>query len=285
MTVLAYYNFPLFAFAPAIAFFAIYLLLICLTFEREQGYFAILCLFLAPFAIYPFANIYVAVLVFIVLYLICWVGLRQFLRGFPWNTRYWKVDSVKELREQAIRQRVIGWPFSILNVYEASGISVFGAFVLSLLLTWWVHVIRWISGEFYNLSYLTIIALFIAAVRAFDYGGIHRPPISLLGRIFTGRLIIPRYDKIFIAPICILLAGTLLPFALGRLGVNSTLNFELCFFVIFFLALALPPNLKEWRLTGAYRIGRLAQSLRARPPSSQDQAVAEFFSSKFKSSG
>lgn len=284
LTVLAYYNFPFFAFTPAIAFFAIYLILICLVFEGEQGCFAVLCLFLAPFAIYPFANLYVAVLVLIFLYIICWVGLRQFLRGFPWNTKYWKSDMVKELREKAVKQNVIGWPYTYLNVYGTLGISVLAAFLLSLLLTWWVHVIRWFSGEFYNLSYLVIIALFVALVRAVTYGGIHRPPISLLGRIFTGRLIIPRYDKIFIAPICILLAGTILPFTFRRLGLGTVWNFELSFFLIFFLALSLPPNLREWRLTGAHRIGRHVQRIPSRPVTPQNQAIATFFSRKFKSS-
>lgn len=284
LTVLAYSNYSIYFPVPAVVFLAVYLFLVCITFEGEEFGFAVLCLFLAPFAIYPFANLYIALLVLIFLYIICWFGLRQFLRGFPWNTKYWKADKVKELREQAIRQRVIGWPFSILNIYEISGISVLVAFLLSLLLTWWLHVIQWIIEEPLRLGWLVILTSFVTLFRAGAYACEYRPPISLLGRIFTGRLIIPRYDKIFIAPICIFLAGTLLPFALGRLGVNTTLNFELCFFLIFFLALSLPPTLNEWRLTGAYRIGELARSVRARPPSSQDEAVATFFSRKFKSS-
>ena len=142
LTILAYTNFSISTLVPFIVFLSVYLVMICITFVADRASFAVLCLFLAPFTFYPFANRYFAVLILILLYIICWFGLRRFLRGFPWNTKYWKVDIVKELREQVISQRVIGWPFRYLNVYGTSGISVFGAFVLSLLLTWWVHVIR-----------------------------------------------------------------------------------------------------------------------------------------------
>jgi hypothetical protein len=285
LTALAYSNFSISAPLPVIVFLCVYLVMICITFVAERASFAVLCLFLAPFTIYPFANRYFAVLVLSIIYIICWMGLRQFLRGFPWNTRYWKADMVKELREQAISQRVIGWPFSILNIYEASGISVFGAFVLSLLLTWWLHVIQWVvGGPHFFIGLLIMLPICVALFRAIIYAGVYRPPISLLGRIFTGRLIILGYDMIFIAPIYILLAGTLLPFALGLLGVSLTLTIEISFFMIFFLALSLPPNLREWRLTGAHRISRHVQKIPPRPPGPQDQAVAEFFSSIFKSS-
>jgi hypothetical protein len=283
LTVLAYSDFPFFAFAPAIAFFAVYLVSIFLTFEGEQGCFVVLCLFLAPFAIYPFANLYIALLVLILLYCICWFGLRQFLRDFPWNTKYWKVETVKELKEQAIKQNVIGWPFRYLNIYEIPGISVFDALLWSLLLTWWLHVIQWVIAESFSLFWIGIIALFVVLIRTGAYACEYRPPISLMGRIFTGRLIIPRYDKIFIAPICTLLAGTILPLVLRRLGLDTAWNFKLCFFLIFFLSLSLPPTWNEWRFTGAYRVGRLAQSLKPKPPSTQDQAINTFLSNKFKS--
>lgn len=285
LTVLAYFNYSFYACVPIIVFLGVYLVLTCITFEDEQGSFAVLLLFLAPFTVYPFANQYIALLVLVLLYILCWVSLRQFFRGFPWNTKYWKTDIVKEWRAQAIRQRVIGWPFKYLNVYEASKISASEAFLMSLLLTWWLHVIRWVIGESFSLGWLVILALLVTLFRAVTYAGDHRPPISLLARVFTGRLIIPSYDKIFIAPICIFIAGTILPLALGHLGLDQVWNLELCFFLIFFLALSLPPTLKKWRLTGAHRIGRHVRSYQSRPVSPQDQAIATFFSKRFKSSG
>jgi len=279
LTILAYSNFSTAVLVPFIVFLSVYLVMICITFVADRASLVVLCLFLAPFTIYPFANRYFAALVLMLIYIICRVGLRQFFRGFPWNTKYWKAD--KELREQAIRQRVIGWPFKYLNVYGTYEISILGAFILSLLLTWWLHVF---FGDPLFIGLSIMLSFYIAFSRAVIYAGIYRPPISLLGRIFTGRLIIPRYDKIFIAPICILLAGTLLPFYLHRLGLGAVWNFELSFFLIFFLAFSLPPNLREWRLTGAHRISRHVQKIQPRPVTPKNQAIAEFFSNIFKSS-
>jgi hypothetical protein len=283
LTLLAYSNMPIVAPVPATLFLAVYVVLLCITFEGKQVSFAVVFLFAAPFVIFPHKNEYLAVLVLIALYILCWMGLRRFWRGFPWNTKYWKADPVKELREQARRQGVIGWPFSYLSAYESRGISVFEAFLLSLLLTWWLHVIHWVIGGSFGLFNLSLLSLLVAMFRSVTYSGVHRPPISLLGRIFTGRLIIPRYDKIYIAPMCILLAGTLLPLGLRRLGLETVWNLELCFFVIFFLAFSLPPSLRRWQLTGAHRVARHVQSMKPRAPSPQNETLAAFFSGKLKS--
>lgn len=282
LTILAYSNFSIAALVPLIVFLSVYLVMICITFVADKASIVVLCLFLAPFTFYPFANRYFAVLILILLYIICRVGLYQFLSGFPWNTRYWKADPVKEFREQAIRQRVIGWPFKYLNVYGSPRISIWRAFILSLLLTWWLHVFQWIFGGLHFGGFFIFLVIYVALFRTGAYGGIHRPPISLLGRIFTGRLIIPRYDKIFIAPICILLAGIVLPLGLLKMGYRDAWIFELSFFLIFFSAFSLPPNLREWRLTGAHRIGSHVQKMQPRPVTLRNQAIAEFFSSIFK---
>lgn len=284
LTFLAYSNFSIAALVPLIVFLSVYLVMICITFVAERASLVVLCLFLVPFTFYPYANRYFAVLVLILLYIICWVGLYQFLRGFPWNTRYWKADTVKELREQAIRQRLIGWPFEYLNVYRTPSISISGAFILSLLLIWWLHVTQWFFIDPHLVKFFFMFVLNVALFRALAYGGIHRPPISLLGRVFTGRLIIPRYDKIFVAPICILLAGIALPLGLLKMNYRGAWIFELSFFLIFFLALSLPPSLREWRLTGAHRVSRHVQKIQPRPVTPQNQAIVEFFSSIFKSS-
>jgi hypothetical protein len=285
LTILAYSNFSTAVLVPFIVFLSVYLVMISITFVADRASLVVLCLFLVPFTFYPFANRYFAVLVLILLYIICWIGLHQFLSDFPWNTRYWKADPVKELREQAIRRRVIGWPFRYLNVYGTYEISILGAFILSLLLTWWLHVIPGVFDYLYfSVSLFVMLVIYVALFRTGAYGGIYRPPISLLGRIFTGRLIIPRYDKIYIAPICILLAGVVLPLGLLKMGYSGTWIFELSFFLMFFLALSLPPSLREWRLTGAHRISRHVQKIQPRPVTPKNQAIAEFFSNIFRSS-
>jgi hypothetical protein len=256
----------------------VYLILLWLALGAQQVRILVVSLFLAPLAIYPFRNPYVAVTVLVALYVLCYIALQRFLGDFPWNTKYWKADPVQELRKQAIRRRVIGWPFKFLNIYEAPGISVRAALVLTVLLTWWLHVIRWTVDKPYNLGLLVLFACLAASVRTMTYIGTYWPPISLLGRICTGRLIIPQYDKVFLAPICVVLAGTMLPFALA--GMSPVWSFELSFFAALFLALSLPPKLRDWRLTGPYRIPANVQSTQTRPPNPREQTLSEMFSDK-----
>ena len=283
LSLLAYSNVPALAAVPVIAFLIVYLAMFFLTFEVEDVVFPILFLFLAPFTFYPFANVYITTLVLILLYALFYVGFRQSFKGFPWNTKYWKDDIVEEFKKQAIKKKVLGWPFKFLNIYEDLEMPCFGAFLLTLLLTWWLHVMRWAIDEPYNLNFLALLAFFVAFWRTLAYIGFYRPPISLLGRIFTGRLIIPKYDKVFIAPICILLVGKPLSIVLQRCGLSTVWNFEICSFLIFVLAFSLPPTLKKWRLTGAYQIAKHLQSIRPKTPSPSNQVLYDFFSAKFKS--
>jgi hypothetical protein len=280
LALLAYVNVPSLAPVPIVIFIGVYLVIHWLTLGAQQVRLLVISLFLVPFAIYPFRNPYIAAIVLVALYALCYIGLRSFLRDFPWNTKYWKADLVQELRKQAIRQRVIGWPFKFLNVYEAPGISVRTALVLTVLLTWWLHVIRWTVDKPYHLALLLLFACLAALVRTMTYIGTYWPPTSLLGRICTGRLIIPQYDKVFLAPICVLLAGTLLPFALVRAGMNPVWSFELSFFSALFLALSLPPKLRDWRLTGPYRIPANVQSGQPRRADPREQTLSELFSDK-----
>jgi len=76
------------------------------------------------------------------------------------------------------------------------------------------------------------------------------------------------------------LAGTLLPSALVRAGMNPVWSFELSFFTALFLALSLPPKLRYWRLTGPYRMPTNIQSVQSRRPNPREQTLSELFSDK-----
>ncbi|MBN1437149.1 MAG: hypothetical protein JW936_08740 [Sedimentisphaerales bacterium] len=283
LTLLAYSNMPFLAIVPIVAFLGAYIAMAFLALQGDQIVIITLVLFITPFVIYPLRNLYFAAGVLVLLYGFCYVGFYRSFRNFPWNSQYWKGDIVEEFKKQAVRQNVLGWPFKFLNVFDAIGISFWGAFILSLLLTWWLHVIRWCFDKPYNMSLIMLLAVFMALFRMAVYTCNYRPPISLMGRIFTGRLIIPRYDKVYTAPICILLTGIPLLLFLYLSGFGIVWSCELCFFLVFLLAFGMPPKLKKWRLTGAYRFGGGAQSLRVKVPSRQDQELAELIIGKLRS--
>src|SRR5262245_63893172 len=55
----------------------------------------------------------------------------------------------------------------------------------------------------------------VAGVRLLVYISAHLPPLSLFGRLFTGRLIIPQYDVVFLTPLATAIVG--LPLYAGLL--------------------------------------------------------------------
>ncbi len=80
------------------------------------------------------------------------------------------------------------------------------------------------------------------------------PPISLLGRIATGRLIIPGYDMALLAPLAPILAAGVLPDAATAVGIPMVIGYPVAAGVVIWLALALPPRRTDWQLTGHHRI-------------------------------
>lgn len=84
--------------------------------------------------------------------------------------------------------------------------------------------------------------------------GGHLPPISLLGRIATGRIVISGYDKIFLAPACGFALSIAAPIGLSQLGFSGPAWLGITIGLLLAANLGLGPDLNAWRLTGAHRI-------------------------------
>lgn len=98
--------------------------------------------------------------------------------------------------------------------------------------------------------------------------GGHLPPISLWGRLRTGRLIIPKYDAVFLAPLVALLAGFAV-FLIGvSLGINPLYFGPVEVIITLMILLIMGPKLKEWQLTAPCRI---ANTLKLKPQSANQQ--------------
>src|SRR5262249_56326467 len=109
-----------------------------------------------------------------------------------------------------VRKNILGWPFDIIRPRDvAVSISYRDGLMLSLLLGWWMYVILQRidpQARFGANFVLVFIAQFAIAGRIGTYCWGYAPPISLWGRIFTLRWVIPGYDYVFLAPL--LAAGT-----------------------------------------------------------------------------
>jgi len=280
LSLLVYSNDVMLSAVPVVAFLGAYLLGVNATFLGGPKGFLVTTLFLAPLTFYPHKNVFIAGFVLVSLYLFARVGMYQYFKNFPWNTDYWTADQIKELRRYAIRMNMIGWPFKSLGVFDAPSAALLEAFLLSLLLTWWVHIFLWgvdvPAGEALKIT-LPFVALLAALIRFIVYKAGRSAPISLFGRIVTGYLIIPRHDKIYIAPLCIAAVGILLPWALGQLHMQTIWVGEISLFAVLFLTFSLPPTLKSWRLTGAHHIVRPVLVSQKRPESEQGNIEINLF--------
>ena len=111
---------------------------------------------------------------------------------------------------------------------------------------------------------LYVILLYLLAVaRLLIFMGDYRPPVSISGRLATGRLLLPGYDKAFLPSIFAVLAGYAMPMLFAQLAVPPIGAFSASIFVVVLLLLTLKPTLREWHYTGHHRLlpGALANAL------------------------
>jgi hypothetical protein len=204
---------------------------------------------------------FVALDVLAIVYVAAFVGLRTALARFPWP------DSriPETLRQQftgnimARRKWLLGWPYRQMSgVPQEHAVRPRDGILAPLLAAWWVWALASHSSDptapvpVLSFIYATFVSLF---ARLLVYVGSCRPPISLWGRIATGRLIIPGYDYVFVAPLCTLLVaaiGVTLAF-MARMK-YSTITFPLAMAAVLIVALNMGPSFRSWHLTGHHRI-------------------------------
>jgi len=97
---------------------------------------------------------------------------------------------------------------------------------------------------------LTLVALLVV-VRLVAK---HWPPINPLGRIATGRLIIPGYDYVFVGAIASFVVYAGLGWGLTRVGGFGVASGGIALAVALVVLWRLTPSRDEWRLTGHHRV-------------------------------
>ncbi len=96
-------------------------------------------------------------------------------------------------------------------------------------------------------------AALAATVRWATYCGEYQPPISTWGRLRTGRLVLPGYDRAVVAPLAVL-ALSALPFALDAADLPLPVVAAVPTFAVVAIVLNAGPTLRNWQLTGHHRI-------------------------------
>ncbi len=256
------------AYVPLL-FFLCYLAMLCISMQmtavHESAY--LLAFGLGLVVRLFFTEPMLALGVAVALYPIAVLGLRKSLDGFPWSKAYllneraaqsiWKTRI--EFPSLAKIQGNLGWPHSVLQPRGAAGGVRFGdGALISLLAAWWLYALFWEPECADVLAVLAFLIILSAAMFRFSrYFNNYRPPINIFGRIFTLRWIIPRYDKMFVAPALTLVVPYLilrLQRSTFALPLSSTATDCLTAGVALFLALNLGPAFEAWDATGGHRI-------------------------------
>ncbi len=209
-------------------------------------------------------HLWFAAAIGLALYVVCYFGFKQSLPSYSWTDSVrWELNMLKELASL----RTTNWPridvsaFGKLQEWKESR----HAWLLSLLIAWFAFCVsfRYLAdcGIGDRLAFPRELPLWLflfgwlcCSVRALLYCSKHWSPISLMGRLWTGRLIVPGYDRVFVAPLLALATSYVLPRWLIALAVPLPLVAALSVFVILAITSVMGPTLSDWQLTGEHRI-------------------------------
>jgi hypothetical protein len=81
---------------------------------------------------------------------------------------------------------------------------------------------------------------------------VYRP--SLYRRCVTGRWIVPGYDQVLVAPLCVLVLAWFLPFLMPRTRLSGEISLAICVAVLVLVSRGMGPSWPRWLLTGNHRL-------------------------------
>jgi hypothetical protein len=198
-------------------------------------------------------------------YLAALAGLRRSYRRFPWEqdiATALEALEVPRSSKKTAGQPLYGWPFNLLGPPRGMADPPFWhSLTCCCLVGWWLFAILSTGarerGDWNIVSVnLTVIVTCLAGlVRLVVYQRFEfMPPMSLAGRLSSGRWIIPGYDQLFAAPLCGMALAIVLPNGMVALGANTVVSNCIALPVCLLAVVTLPPSRRRWFLTGSHRI-------------------------------
>lgn len=235
--------------------------------QRKYWNKRILIFALMPFSVYPFLSLYSFCAVIFVCLIITYLHQRDILKEYPWNTKLWTANTEDDLAQGSLDYKITGWPFSSLASYPDKNYffkpKPSNIFLLAALSIWWGHAaLAFLEKHFTKLELIgcykfiiIIVGVLIVVIRLYKFQGL-APTISFWGRIFTGRFIIPKFDKLWaVIPLTAILI-TIAFYGISALPGHEKLIFEITLFILIVLYFSCPSDFEKAKLTSSARFPR-----------------------------
>ncbi|MBV10688.1 hypothetical protein [Rubinisphaera sp.] len=240
----------------------------------------------------PFGYAEVAI---VLLYTVAWLGFREILINLPVQadtfTTNFNYSFLMDAETEARYTNKLGNPFDQLRPdLPPWQLPRWHGVMISLLIGTFYYsglsVISLASGQpgvmddiaFGNFPMMCMMIFVAFGVYLVTMTNNHLPPLSLLGRLRTGRLLIPSYDRVYSPALGILTVVSLASEQWWNRGQNFAITSTACLIVCGMCLLVFTPNLAEWQLTSSCRIGMGAlgkqSALQAQQQKKNDQQLA-----------
>jgi len=223
-------------------------------------------------------------------YIVAWFGTRRSLGRLPmYEPRAMEMltsPTASAAERIAVRPLYAGWPFGLLYLQPSTiELPRFDAVCISLVVGWVLFCAVVLATTFFDSgtlpedvrsNFLFVgppVCAAVCLIRLSVYVGGYRPPISLLGRIATGRWIIPSYDRALVAPLAgLLIVGAALPRLISVSAQPSAFEMPILVTTVLLVVLLSGPTFRDWALTSECRI------VARRPQPQQNNAANPFVS-------
>ncbi len=250
---------------PAVIFILVYLagFTLILAFTRQWKSCLVLGFFW-PALILPIVNGWLAFGILIAIAAVVWHGHRQSLKTFPWKFLETPPVSLSQIEirfegvgtpSSAGAQFNLGWAFLALSPkVRPPSISEWTSVALGGLAGWWSFCIIKNSAADPMPELILLFAIFAAFIRLGIYCIGVAAPVNVLGRIASGRFIIPGFDKVFLTPLAVILVAILGCIIIKRFGPWYPVTESCVIAAIGYVLFSGGPTLKNWALTGMHRL-------------------------------
>ncbi|MEO1237635.1 MAG: hypothetical protein AAFX76_12680 [Planctomycetota bacterium] len=232
---------------------------------------------LVPFTVSPSVDLLQALAALVAATAVNQWGQRRVLERLPYDEVGMDKDPAEDLAQQA--EALTGSTFGGVGPRSNEPPPGVAALLANrAIVSWWLWTVAdiglasrggaagfaqvlvdgWgeaLAGE--TMAPLVLWWVWVAALtigRIGKYRGGFGPPISLKGRLRTGRLVLPRYDQVWLGPLALIVTGEVGPGVLVAAGLPMAAVPGAGVFLLLVVLRFFPPSLETWRYTGQHHV-------------------------------